>query len=182
MFNRVYYSPARSPCSRAALRTIAAALCASGCGWRSAATPKGPSSAVRAAVLRAFVTEVFAPSLLLPASRQSGRLPPRGNSTAYVLPCGMPADGSRNRLHGGTATAKNYVTFYVTKATNVTNYVTFYVTKATNVTNYVTFYVTKATNVTNHVTFYTKAPPSAINLHVNCIYPYKSQTARTSNK
>ena len=80
----------------------------------------------------------------------------------------MPADDSRNRLHGGTATAKNYVTFYVTKATNVTNYVT--------------FYVTKATNVTNHVTFYTKAPPSAINLHVNCIYPYKSQTARTSNK
>ena len=94
----------------------------------------------------------------------------------------MPADDSRNRLHGGTATAKNHVTFYVTKATNVTNYVTFYVTKATNVTNYVTFYVTKATNVTNHVTFYTKALPSAINLHVNCIYPYKSQTARTSNK
>lgn len=155
MFNRVFYSPTRSPCSRAALRTIAAALCASGCGWRSAATPKGPSPAVRAAVLRAFVTEVFAPSLLLPASRQSGHLPPpRGNSTAYVLPCGMPADGSRNRLHGGTATAKNHVTFYVTKATNVTN----------------------------HVTFYTKAPPSAINLHVNCIYPYKSQTARTSNK
>ena len=104
MFNRVFYSPARSPCSRAALRMIAAALCASGCGWRSAATPKGPSSAVRAAVLRAFVTEVFAPSLLLPASRQSGRLPPRGNSTAYVLPCGVSADDSRNRLHGGTAT------------------------------------------------------------------------------
>ena len=91
MFNRVFYSPARSPCSRAALRMIAVA-------------PKGPSSAVRAAALRAFVTEVFAPSLLLPASRQSGHLPPRGNSTAYVLPCGMPADDSRNRLHGGTAT------------------------------------------------------------------------------
>ena len=124
MFNRVFYSPARSPCSRAALRTIAAALCASGCGWRSAATPKGPSSAVRAAVLRAFVTEVFAPSLLLPASRQSGHLPPRGNTPVYVLPCGMPPD--RSRPDGCTAgrlrrplhvdTAKNYVTFYVTKS------------------------------------------------------------------
>ena len=154
MFNRVFYSPARSPCSRAALRMIAAALCASGCGWRSAATPKGPSSAVRAAVLRAFVTEVFAPPCFCRQAVKAGASPPRGNSTAYVLPCGVPADDSRNRLHGGTATAKNHVTFYVTKATNVTN----------------------------HVTFYTKALPSAINLHVNCIYPYKSQTARTSNK
>ena len=75
-----------------------------------------------------------------------------------------------------------YVTFYTPKAINVTFYVTFYTPKAINVTIYVTFYTPKAINVTIYVTFYTEAPPSTINLHVNCIYPYKSQTARTSNK
>ena len=78
MFNRVFYSPARSPCSRAALRMIAAALCASGCGWRSAATPKGPSSAVRAAVLRAFVTEVFAPPCFCRQAVKAGTSPRGG--------------------------------------------------------------------------------------------------------
>ena len=75
MFNRVFYSPARFPCSRAALRTIAPALCASGCGWRSATTPKGSSSAVRAAVLRAFIVEGVCP---LPAfaGKPPKRAPP----------------------------------------------------------------------------------------------------------
>lgn len=147
MFNRVFYSPARSPCSRAALRMIAVALCASGCGWRSAATPKGPSSAVRAAVLRAFVTEVFAPPCFCRQAVKAGTSPRGGIvrhtfSPAACLPMtavtGCTAGRLRRPLH--VDTAKNYVTFY------------------------------------------TKDPPSTINLHVNCIYPYKSQTARTSNK
>ena len=107
MFNRLFYSPARSPCSRAALRTIAAALCASGCGWRSATTPKGPSSAVRAAVFRTFIIEGVCP---LPAfaGKPPKRAPPPlwGIVLLYVLPmrraCQPQPSG---RLHGGTSAA-----------------------------------------------------------------------------
>lgn len=112
MFNRVFYSPARSPCSRAALRTIAAALCASGCGWRSAATPKGPSSTVRAAVLRAFVTEVFAPPCFCRQAVKAGTSPRGGIvrhtfSPAACLPMtavtGCTAGRLRRPLHADMA-------------------------------------------------------------------------------
>ena len=190
MFNRVFYSPARFPCSRAALRTIAPALCASGCGWRSATTPKGSSSAVRAAVLRAFVTEVFAPSLLLPASRQSGHLPPRGNSTVLRSPLRRATDHSRP--HGCTAgrlrrplpcRTSHFTSHFTPQKLSTSHFTSHFTPQKLSTSQFTSHFTPQKLSTSQFMSHFTPQKPlPTINPHVNCIYPYKCYTVRTNKQ
>ena len=118
----------------------------------------------------------FAPSLLLPASRQSGHLPPRGNSTVLRSPLRRATDHSRP--HGYTAGRLRRPLPYITS-----HFTSHFTPQKLSTSQFMSHFTPQKPSTSQFTSHFTPQKPlPTINPHVNCIYPYKCYTVRTNKQ